>query len=121
MLCVYVLRICQTPYIREPVSVADTGKQTHGLSRHDTDFLTIDTNKIQSLYVTIQKAFLSHIKKSNQHQCLRYSHHKHLHKYLDFCYCFCRCYFAADYAHNLNLHEYYSHNPVLSNNPSIHI
>ena len=31
-------------------------------------------------------------------------------KYLDFC--FCRCYFAADYAHNLNLHEYYSHNPV---------
>ena len=64
MLCVYVLRICQTSYIREPVSVADTGKQTHGLSRHDTDFLTIDTIKIQSLYVTIQKAFLSHIKKA---------------------------------------------------------
>ena len=34
--------------------------------------------------------------------------------YLDLCSLGCRCYFAADYAHSLNLHEYYSHNPVLA-------
>ena len=46
-----------------------TGKRTHGLSRHDTNFSTINTNNFLSLSINPESIFDPH-QKGSQHQCL---------------------------------------------------